>query len=419
MTSELVRVENVSLEPRSQAEAWELSQRAVASRLFGAVTPEQALVIIHTGRDLGLSAMQSLRGIYVVSGRPVLSADLMVAVVRASPACLAWRTLESTAERCTITTTRRGDDAPTVKTWTLADAQRADLPGKGTWRQYPAQMLRHRCAADLAREVYSDLLLGLYDPDEMPEDRRPAVALAQAPAARRRGDPPDPEPVEGDDDPEPPVVEDPLVVTWPVVVAGVTDAPGAVAAWVARQAVWREAGPGVVKAAWDILVERVRTRFDPPPSKTATDKRLKALVALALAPPPDDGGAPLPPATPAEDAAEAAHDAAERVAIQTEGAALALAPLGVEAAAEHRLATNPAAWAAYLAALSPRGADGGAGHVAGAYWKRRQGFLDAGTHATAVAATVDELTARGVAEAGAWLQGIGEKNGYLPRAEAA
>jgi hypothetical protein len=110
--------------------------------------------------------MQSLRGIYVVNGRPVLSADLLVAIVRRSGLCESWRTVESTATTCTIETLRRGETAPARKTWTADDARRASLAGKGTWGAYPAQMLRHRCAADLAREVYPDVVLGLYAPEE-------------------------------------------------------------------------------------------------------------------------------------------------------------------------------------------------------------------------------------------------------------
>src|SRR5690349_21554815 len=37
------------------------------------------LIILMTGHELGLTPMQSLRGIYVVKGKPFISADLMVA----------------------------------------------------------------------------------------------------------------------------------------------------------------------------------------------------------------------------------------------------------------------------------------------------------------------------------------------------
>lgn len=154
---------------RTLDEARSLAGDAAASKLFLGLGREAALVILLTGQELGLSPMASLRGINVVKGKPFLSADLMVAVVKRSPLCAAWRTVESTPLRCTIETTRAGDPCPTTKTWTMEDAKRADLAGGDNWRKYPAQMLRHRCAADLAREVYPDLVFGFYDPDEIPE----------------------------------------------------------------------------------------------------------------------------------------------------------------------------------------------------------------------------------------------------------
>lgn len=162
---------------------------STASGICRVTRPEEAAVILLTGRELGLSPMQSLRGIYVVNKTPVLSADLLVAVVRRSGLCGSWRVVESTPETCTITTLRVGETEPASRTWTIADARRAQITGKPIWSQYPAQMLRHRCAADLAREVYPDVVLGLYTPEEMDSVERPeapreiAVVRAAAPVA--------------------------------------------------------------------------------------------------------------------------------------------------------------------------------------------------------------------------------------------
>jgi hypothetical protein len=162
-----------------------LARLATTSGLCRVKRPEEAAVILLTGRELGLSPMQSLRGIYVVNGAPVLSSDLLVAVVRRSGLCASWRVVESTPDACTITTIRQGESESTTKTWTMLDAKRAQVTGKPIWAQYPAQMLRHRCAADLAREVYPDVVLGLYTPEEMDgvERREPAPLPPPAPLA--------------------------------------------------------------------------------------------------------------------------------------------------------------------------------------------------------------------------------------------
>ena len=173
-----------TLELNSLDDVARLAKIACDSGLVSVRKPEEAAVILLTGRELGLAPMQSLRGIYVVNGKPVLSADLLVAVVRRSGLCESWHVDESTAERCTITTKRVGEPKPTTKTWTMADAKRAGVTNKPIWQQYPAQMLRHRCAADLARECYSDVALGLYDPEEVegvPRDEVRGTAYSTAP----------------------------------------------------------------------------------------------------------------------------------------------------------------------------------------------------------------------------------------------
>lgn len=173
---------------RSIDDVERIAKMALASGFTACRRMEEAAMIIMTGHELGLSPMQSLRGIYIVSGKPVLSADLMVAVVRRSGLCSSWRVVVSTPEQCTIITIRQGETEPSSRTWTLADAKRAGITGKGTWSAYPATMLRHRCAADLAREVYPDVLMGLYDPEELGADREeessPAVVASAESFAR-------------------------------------------------------------------------------------------------------------------------------------------------------------------------------------------------------------------------------------------
>lgn len=164
-----------TLEPQTLEEATQLARAAVASKLYSVASPEAALMILLTGRDLGLTASQSFRAVYIVSGKPVVSSDAMVAAIRRSGLCDSWRVVESTAERCTIETTRKGESEPERETFTQDDAARAGLNRKDVWRQYPRDMLRHRAAAGLARRVYPDVILGCYAPGEIDEEPQRAV----------------------------------------------------------------------------------------------------------------------------------------------------------------------------------------------------------------------------------------------------
>jgi hypothetical protein len=118
------------------------------------------------GREIGLTAMQSLTSIYIVEGKTSMSADLMAAKVLESGLAEYFEFSESKPETCTYITKRKGRTERSI-TWTIEQAQKAGVAGKDVWKKYPAAMLRHRAAADLARAVYPEVVLGLYDPDEI------------------------------------------------------------------------------------------------------------------------------------------------------------------------------------------------------------------------------------------------------------
>jgi 5'-3' exonuclease len=157
------------LEPRSMPEAVQLAQRAFDSKLFGAFgTPQAVLMTVLAGRELGLSAMASLRAIHVIENKPCLSADTMRALVLKSGLAGYFRCVETTIERATFETQRKGDPQPTTMTFTIADAQTAGVIRKGSgWEKYPGDMLRARASAKLCRLVYPDVISGLYDPSEL------------------------------------------------------------------------------------------------------------------------------------------------------------------------------------------------------------------------------------------------------------
>jgi hypothetical protein len=151
-----------------------LAESAVSSKLFGVASREAALMIMLTGRSLGIDPVAAMRGTHIVSGKSVLSSDMMVGIVRKSGVCESWVVIESTHEKCVIETRRKGDDTPVRHTWTIEMAKRAGLAGKGTWAAYPHSMLRARCSAELARMVYPDFLFGVYAEGEIPEEPRRA-----------------------------------------------------------------------------------------------------------------------------------------------------------------------------------------------------------------------------------------------------
>lgn len=159
--------QRLALEPKSFEDGMRLAELIVESGMFGVKNRADAFIRISTGVALGLSAVQSLRGIYVISGKAGLSADLMMALCLQSPDCEYFRMVESTPRGATFAAKRRSDPKPTELSFTIDDAKTAGLTGNAMYSKYPAQMLRARCIAALARLVFPERCHGLYTPDEL------------------------------------------------------------------------------------------------------------------------------------------------------------------------------------------------------------------------------------------------------------
>lgn len=148
-------------------EAHELSTTLAKSTLIPAALqkkPEDVLTIVLTGAEMGLAPLQSLRSIQIISGKPSLSADLMGALVKRRPdVCEYLSLIESTSERATYRTKRKGEPEPTTITFTMEEAKQAGLAMKDVWKKHPQAMLRARALAAICRAVYPDVCMGLYD----------------------------------------------------------------------------------------------------------------------------------------------------------------------------------------------------------------------------------------------------------------
>lgn len=149
--------------------------------------PADVLVVLLTGRELGLGPMQALRSVHVIDGKAVLSADLVVALcLRDRTVCEWFRLVASDDKLATYEAKRVGAPEPTRMSFTMEQAKQANLVGKQNWRTFPAAMLRARCAVALARAVFPDLAMGVYDPDELEQPKPEAAPPSPAPQPSRR-----------------------------------------------------------------------------------------------------------------------------------------------------------------------------------------------------------------------------------------
>lgn len=184
--------------PRTFEGAWELAQIIVKSRMNGSIqTPEAAFMVMALGSDMGLSVSQSLRGIQIIEGKACPTADCLVACVIRSGLAEYIIEVETTEDHSTWETRRKGEKTPRRSTFTIEDAKRALLTSRGkdpatnNWSKYPKRMLAARAKAFLVRDVYPDLALGLYIPDEIEPSSRRVEVEAEANARTEVGEPVD------------------------------------------------------------------------------------------------------------------------------------------------------------------------------------------------------------------------------------
>jgi hypothetical protein len=161
--------------------AWELSNRIAKMGLCPDALrgkPHDIFFVLAYGHDFGMSFSHALRQVHIVKGKPSLSADAMMGIVRGSGLCEFFRCTESTNKSCTYITKRVDEVEATAYVYTIEDAQQAGLTGSNTWRSHPKAMLRARCKSALARMVYEDVVGNVYTPDELREarQRRPQPA---------------------------------------------------------------------------------------------------------------------------------------------------------------------------------------------------------------------------------------------------
>jgi len=133
-------------------------------------TPQQALIIMAQGRELGIPSTVALRQIVVVQGKPTCSAELMLALVHRTYGQSAMRVFKTDNEACTVQYRQQGWDGISEYTFSIEDAKRAGLLKNATWTQYPAAMLRARAISATVRFAFPECLSGLYLPDELGAD---------------------------------------------------------------------------------------------------------------------------------------------------------------------------------------------------------------------------------------------------------
>lgn len=128
-------------------------------------TPEQIITIMLKGREVGLTPMAALEGIYVVSGRAALDGKTMLAIAYQSKELKDIK-IEDEDKKCTVTIQRKGF-SPYTYSFSMDDARKANLLGSDAWKKYPREMLRWRAVSGTLRVTFPDFMASFYAREEL------------------------------------------------------------------------------------------------------------------------------------------------------------------------------------------------------------------------------------------------------------
>lgn len=146
---------------------WRIATAVVKAGMAprGLDKPEQAMVAILHGMEVGLTPMAALQSIAVVNGRPTIWGDGALGLVQGSgkmESFKEWYEGQGESRKALCQVKRRGDPELKLGEFSVADAKKASLWGKqGPWTQYSDRMLKMRARAFALRDGFSDVLRGL------------------------------------------------------------------------------------------------------------------------------------------------------------------------------------------------------------------------------------------------------------------
>jgi len=149
--------------------------------------PQDILVCVQWGYEMGLAPMQALQNIAVINGKPSVYGDAAMALVQASSVCEDVEEYfegEGTPNPVAVCVAKRRGRKPVTAKFSVEDAKRAGLWGKqGPWSAYPKRMMQMRARGFALRDAFPDVLKGLITAEEAqdyPDEAKPRPAAKPA-----------------------------------------------------------------------------------------------------------------------------------------------------------------------------------------------------------------------------------------------
>ena len=145
--------------------------------------PEDVLVAVSWGLEVGLALLQALQNIASINGKPSVYGNAAMALVQNSSNgdnIEEYFEGEGTVNPVAVCVAHRKNRTPVTAKFSVEDAKRAGLWGKqGPWSAYPKRMLQMRARGFAIRDAFPDVLKGLITVEEAQDFPAEAIRTAQ------------------------------------------------------------------------------------------------------------------------------------------------------------------------------------------------------------------------------------------------
>jgi len=153
---------------------------------------EAVLLVVQAGKEVGMSILNAIQQIVPVNNTLTIKGDGAKALIMASKLCSKWKEEEvGTGDDwgIKITAQRKDTGEEKISTFTISDAKRAGLwitdeqAAKteklkySPWYKYGKRMLRYRSLGFICRDLFPDVLQGIYVFEEVEDYERESLRV--------------------------------------------------------------------------------------------------------------------------------------------------------------------------------------------------------------------------------------------------
>lgn len=168
-----------------------LCQMLLESPHYKKIGVEGIYAIVETAKSVGVDPLQALNGgMFFVRGKVEMSARLMNSLIRRAGHSVT-QGKETSDTKCVLHGKRADNGDEWKESFSMDDAKAAKLTNNPTWTTYRKDMLFARALSRLARQLFPDVIHGLYIQGELsiePSIPEPVTETLGAEAAKTLAD---------------------------------------------------------------------------------------------------------------------------------------------------------------------------------------------------------------------------------------